>query len=209
MPVTDDYLAFLDTETGGLTPGKSCVIEVATILTDHQLVEVGRYEAKIKLRPGDVVGTEAAKINGYDPAVWEEEGVPFSDYQEWLERKIPRGSVAIPVGHNVGFDRDMIDLGYYKPYGKFCQLSYNKVATVGIAMALKVAGVIDVPNVKLSTVSAALGIEHSRAHSAMADLLVAKAIFERTASFFRRAAKVAASAAPILLLTLRCVWGGM
>lgn len=209
MPVTEDYLAFLDTETGGLTPGKSCVIEVATVLTDLRLVEVGRFEAKIKLRHGDVVGEEAAKINGYDAELWEEEGVPFSEYQDWLERKIPRGSVAIPVGHNVGFDRDMIDLGYYKPSRRFCPLSYHKVDTVGIAMALKIAGVIDVPNVKLTTVSAALGIEHGKAHSAMADLLVSKAIFERCANFFRRAARAVSAVVPILLLTLRCVWGGM
>lgn len=188
MPVTDDYLAFLDTETGGLVPGKDCVIEIATILTDLRLVEVGRIEMKVKLRAHDLVGTEAARVNGYTPEGWKD-APPFGEWQSWMEKKIPRGSVAIPVGHNVGFDRDMIDLGYYKPFNRFLPLSYHKIDTVGLAMALKVAGVIDVPNVKLTTLSAALGIEHSRAHNAMADLLVSKAIFERTSAFFGRAAK--------------------
>ncbi len=193
MPVHDDYLAFLDTETGGLVPGKDPVIEVATILTDLDLKEIGRFEAKIQLRPGDVVSPEAAVINGYDPIVWTREAVPMAQYRGFLSRYIPRGSVAVPVGHNVSFDRDMIDQGYFKPGGFFCPLSYHKVDTVGLAMALKLAGVIRCENVKLTSVSAALGIEHGKAHTAMADLLVSKQIFERAVRFFKRASLVKAS----------------
>lgn len=187
MPVSDDFLAFLDTETGGLEPGRDPVIEVATILTDLELNEVGRFEAKIQLRPGDVVSPEAARLNGYDPDVWAREAVPMGEYRAFLSRHIPRGSVAVSIGHNVPFDRDMIDKGYFKPAGWFCPLSYHKVDTVGIAMALKLAGVIRCADVKLTSVSAALGIEHGKAHTAMADCLVAKEIFERTVRFFRRA----------------------
>lgn len=74
MPApTENYLAFLDTETGGLTPGKDPVIEIATILADLEGKELARFESKISLRPGDVVSPEAAKINGYSPDVWSRE----------------------------------------------------------------------------------------------------------------------------------------
>jgi exonuclease I len=187
MPVSDDFLAFLDTETGGLEPGRDPVIEVATILTDLELNEVGRFCQKIQLRPGDVVSPEAARLNGYDPDVWAREAVPMAEYRAFLSRNIPRGSVAVCVGHNVPFDRDMIDKGYYKPTGLFCPLSYHKVDTVGLAMALKLAGVINTQDVKLTSVSRALKIEHSQAHTALSDCLVAKEIFERTVRFFKRA----------------------
>jgi len=70
MPPTEKFLAFLDTETGGLTAGKDPVIEIATILEDLAGHEIARFEEKIMLRAGDVVSPEAANVNGYDDAVW-------------------------------------------------------------------------------------------------------------------------------------------
>ena len=176
MPVSEDFLAFLDTETGGVTPGKDPVIEIATILTDHQFHEIDRIEMKVQLRPGDVVQPEAARVNGYTPEAWAKEARPFGEWKAWLSRRVPYGSVAIPVGHNVGFDRDMIDLGYYKP--QFCPLSYRKIDTLTLAMCLRLSGSIHVADVKLGTVAKALGIEHANAHGAMSDALAAKGIFE-------------------------------
>lgn len=186
MPVTEDFYAFLDTETGGLIPGQSPIIEIATILTDLNLREVSRFEAKIQLRDGDVVSPEAARVNGYTPAAWKD-ALLFEEYKMFLIRNIRRGQVAIPVGHNVGFDRDMIDQGYYKPAAQFCPLGYRKIDTLSLAMTLRAAGIIKVPDCKLGTVAAALGIPSGRAHSAMADALVAKAIFERFIGYLDRA----------------------
>jgi len=188
MAMIEDYLAFLDTETGGLTPGKDPVIEVACILTKLDMSEVGRFEAKIQLRPGETVNPKAAEINGYHPDIWEREAVPFEGFKTFLKRNIPYGHVAIPAGHNVGFDMDMIRDGYYKPTHEFCPISYRKIDTIAIAMAMKIAGVIEVPNVKLTTVSKALGIAHEKAHSAMSDTLVVKELFSRAVNVFRRIA---------------------
>jgi DNA polymerase III epsilon subunit-like protein len=162
-------------------------------------VKVGEHYQKVALRGGDLVSTEAAKINGYDAEVWKREAKPFDDFKIFLTRKLPMGSVAIPVGHNVGFDRDMIDLSYYKKGGRnqFLPLSYRKVDTIALAMTLRVAGVIDVPDVRLGTIAAALGIPAGKAHTAMDDCLVAKALFERFVAFLKRAkvAKVEAASA--------------
>lgn len=187
MGVTESFLAFLDTETGGLVPGRDPIIEIATILTDMNLKELARFEAKIQLRGGDVVSPEAAAINGYDPEIWAREAVPFQEYIDFLIQRIPRGHVAVPIGHNVGYDRDMIEQGYYKPRRLFLPLGYRKVDTVSLCMVLRTSGMIDVPDVKLPTITKALGIEHGRAHSAMADCLAAKAIYERFNTFFRLA----------------------
>jgi DNA polymerase III alpha subunit (gram-positive type) len=195
MPVREAFLAFVDTETGGTTPGKDPVIEVATILTDLKRREIARFESKIQLRAGDVVSAEAAAINGYTAEVWAREARPFSTYINFLKAHVPYGTVAIPVGHNVGFDRDMIDLGYYKPMRAFCPLSYRKADTLSLAMALRCAGVIECEDLKLVTVAKAMGIETPAAHRAMADCETAKTIFERAIDMFAESAARRATAA--------------
>lgn len=182
----EKYFAFMDTETGGLEPGKSPVIEVATILTDLELNEIARFEAKIKLLPGQTVDPKAAAVNGYTPEDWKD-AVHFDEYKRFLMHHIKMRTVAMPVGYNVRFDREMIDQGYYKPYSQFCPLGYRVVECMSLAAVLKVAGVIQVPDLKLQTVLAALGIPPGKAHSAMSDTLGAKEIFERFVRFVKRA----------------------
>ena len=133
---------------------------------------------QLQSRPGDAVSPEAARINGYDPAVWAKEAKPWTDYQLFLAKHIPYGSVAIPVGHNVGFDRDMLDLGYFKKSGSFFPLSYHKVDTVGLACALRTAGHIRCENLKLQTVAMALGFECEFVHQAMADCELSRQVYQ-------------------------------
>jgi len=175
--IKETMLAFLDTETGGLMPGRHPVLEIATILTDFKLKEIARMEMKITPRPGDEIDPAAARVNGYRPELWLD-AVSFSVWQDWLSRHFPYGTVAIPVGHNVKFDRDMIDLGYYKNHKRFCPLSYHMIDTVSIACALKVSGRINPPNLKLKSVAEALGIKNPAEHRAMGDCETSMKIFK-------------------------------
>lgn len=183
MALIEDYLAFVDTETSGLIPGLHRVIEVATILTDLQLQEIARFDARIEVPDDHIVSDEAAAINGFDRELWRSTSIPFEAYVRFL-RCIPYGHVAIPVGHNVGFDRDMLRSHYGK---RFFPLSYHQIDTVGLACAMKVAGIFKSENLKLTTITEALGIPHTVKHRAMSDCEAARGIFLRSVAYFKDA----------------------
>ena len=185
MALTEDVLCFLDTETSGLVPGRHRVLEVAAILTDLAGVELARHEQRVLVPVDHQVDPEAARVNGYDPVLWGETAKPFSHFAAFLKDQIPYGHAAIPVGHNVGFDRRMIAESHYG--SAFCPLSYHLIDTVCLAGVLRAARVIDVPNLKLATVSAALGIPHEKKHRAMGDCEAARGIFDRCVALVRAA----------------------
>ncbi len=56
--------AWLDCEFGGLNPREHDITEVAVIVTDDRLVELGSKEWKIRARP-ERISAEAARISGY------------------------------------------------------------------------------------------------------------------------------------------------
>ena len=176
MALQEDLLAFLDTETTGLEEGVEEVCEIATIITDLNLKEVARIEMKVQVEK--VVPPQVAAINGYDKQVWEEEAKPFSVWMDWISKQVSFGHVAIPIGHNVGYDYNMIKLKYYKPKKKFFPLSYHKVDTVGFALVLRMVGILKSDNLKLATVTKALNIKHENTHRAMSDCEASKALFE-------------------------------
>jgi len=177
-PPKETMLIFEDCETTGLVPGVDEVIEVASLLTDLNMKEVSRFHEKIKFDTSKMT-KGAAEKNHYDPKEWAFDAVPFYEYSHWLEKNIPFGSVATPIGHNPKFDRDIIWEGYYKPTNAFFKWGYRVVDTAAIAMGFRVAGIIQVENVKLATVADALDIDQGQSHTAWDDMLTSKAIFEK------------------------------
>src|SRR4030095_10281443 len=110
MVLTESCLASTDPETTGLSPADE-IIELACILTDLELKEVGRWQGKFK--PGRPVHPGAAALTGYAAATWEREAVPFRSFIEWSKPpRIPFGHAAVPVGHNVIFDQPRIEAAF-------------------------------------------------------------------------------------------------
>lgn len=181
MALAETMLAFLDTETTGLEHGKDQVVEVAVILTQFDLTEIARYDKKIK--PTIPVDPIAAGINGYNKEEWDRDGVEFSDFDLFLRKHIPFGSIAIPVGHNIGFDMGILRGWHFK--NKFCPFSYHQVDTVSLVTVLKTKGKLNTPNLKLVTVAKALNLKNQPTHRAMADSLASMELYVRFEEFLR------------------------
>ena len=178
MPVSEGFYLFEDLETTGLVEGKDEPIEIASWLFDMKWNSVAKFYAKIQFDRSKMT-PEAAEINHYNPEVWDREAIPYFKYDSWMKQNIPYPYVAIPIGHNVSYDRGILFHRHYKPTGAFMKWALHMIDTVGIALNLKAAGIIDVPDVKLETVVAALKIKvDAPPHSALGDMLKAKAIFD-------------------------------
>jgi oligoribonuclease (3'-5' exoribonuclease) len=109
--VPDYAFAFLDCEFGGLDPELHDITEVAVIVTDYRLAELGSGEWKVRARP-DRISAEAAEISGYDPAVWAAEARPLREVLAAVAALCPPGKTVVPAGQNVRMDVTFLERAY-------------------------------------------------------------------------------------------------
>jgi DNA polymerase III epsilon subunit-like protein len=113
----DFAFAFLDCEFGGLDPELHDITEIGVILTDDQLVESGEAQWRVKARP-ERISDEAAKMFGYDPALW---AVAPGVRQVLTEvaDMLPKDKIVVPAGQNVRMDVLFLERAY-----KSCKIPY-------------------------------------------------------------------------------------
>jgi oligoribonuclease (3'-5' exoribonuclease) len=109
--VADYAFAFMDCEFGGLDPERHDITEVAVIVTDYRLVELGSKEWKVRARP-ERISAEAAELSGYDAAVWAAEARPVREVLTELAALLPAGRVVVPAGQNVRMDVTFLERAY-------------------------------------------------------------------------------------------------
>jgi len=153
-------LAFLDTETTGLVPGRHEVIEVAVMVGDRLYHWMVRPE-----RLGDAE-PKALEVNGYarSPERWE----GARTMKEVGPEIMAALKGAVVVGHNVGFDLDML-AGHMRKVGLNPHLPYHKVDTVTLAYTRLAPLGLD--KLSLDTIRAFLGWSKEEAHTAVKDVM--------------------------------------
>ena len=159
--------AFLDCEFGGLDPELHDITEVAVIVTDYRLVELGEAEWKVKAR-AERISAEAAAISGYDPAAWRDAPGVRQVLTEFAAM-LPAGKTVVPAGQNVRMDVQFLERAY-----KNCGIPYPfdyhviDLATLFYAWSLVAGETVAALSLRQAAVTAGL-MDGQVAHRAMAD----------------------------------------
>ena len=160
--------AFLDCEFGGLDSELHDITEIGVIVTDYRLAECGTGEWKVICRP-DRLTPEAAELFGYDPKVWEEQGVPLRRALTELAALLPKGKTVVPAGQNVRMDVLFLERGF-----KSCGIPYPfdyhviDLATLYYSWSLVAGQTVPALSLRQAARSAGL-IDGAITHRALAD----------------------------------------
>ncbi len=129
IPISERPLAFIDTETTGLDPATHEVIEVA-IVKEWPDGRVEYYQSLIRPAKIELAHPKALEINGYaaNPDRW----LVAPRMGEVVDLISGTLQGCVLVGHNVGFDIDMLSASF-KNAGWNPKLPYHKVDTVTLA----------------------------------------------------------------------------
>jgi oligoribonuclease (3'-5' exoribonuclease) len=167
--VANFHFAFIDMEFGGLDPELHDITEIAVILTDYRLAELGQKEWKVRAR-ADRITREAAVISGYDAKVWAAEAVPVRQALEELSALLPKGVTVVPAGQNVRMDVQFLERSY-----KSCELPYPfdyhviDLATLFYVWSLVAGHTVPALSLRQAATHAGL-VEGGVEHRAMADI---------------------------------------
>lgn len=107
---------FYDTETTGLSPAFDQIVQFAAIVTDDNLIEVERFEARCRLRPHIVPSSEAMEVTGISIETLTDQSLPTSyELALQLAELFERWGPAVFIGHNtIGFDEEFVRQLFYQ-----------------------------------------------------------------------------------------------
>ncbi len=159
--------AFLDCEFGGLDPELHDITEVAVIVTDYRLVELGQGEWRVAARP-DRITDEAAKIFGYDAELWAK-APPIRQVLQGVTDLLPKGKTIVPAGQNVRMDVNFLERAW-KSCGMPYPFDYHVVDLASLFYAWSLVAGETVQGLSLRQAATTAGLlEGSTPHRALAD----------------------------------------
>jgi oligoribonuclease (3'-5' exoribonuclease) len=159
--------AWMDCEFGGLDPELHDITEIAAIITDYRLVELGAREWKVRARP-ERISPEAAAISGYTAEAWVD-AVPLRRVLAELGELLPPGMTVVPAGQNVRMDVQFLERAY-KSCGVPFPFDYHVIDLATLFFAWSLVNGEIVPALSLRQAASMAGlIDGAVPHRAMAD----------------------------------------
>lgn len=165
-------LAFIDTETTGLNPDTSTVVEFAVITTDEKGSELTVWQTKIKPTQKELedANPKALAVNGFSVEKWKDAPSMAEIGPSILS--ILEGHTL--VGHNVGFDETMLNASLSRS-GITKQVPYRKIDTQILVMEHLFP--LGLKKASMDSVRRFLGWSESGSHTAMKDAQDAMKLF--------------------------------
>jgi DNA polymerase III alpha subunit (gram-positive type) len=168
-------LCFIDVETTGSIFGYHEIVDVGVVKTlagGKQVVK--KWHRRVRPMHPDRITPQAARLNGYDPKLWESTSV--SSTEVWKEfNHLTSGCVA--VCHNPSFDRPFISIAARQSGVDELELDYHWIGTESLAWPLYIRGLVG--GLSLGKLSTHFGLPkeplpHTAIHGAMACLEIYK-----------------------------------
>lgn len=150
----------IDVETGGLDDREHSILTLGAAIWTDGVVDSETFHMHI-LEEELSVTPEALKVNGITQEQINQGMTPgfvVSAFEQWLHGKGIYGRATLG-GHNIaGFDMGFMKR-LYKLAGKKLPFDYHVLDTMSVALLLKFAGRLPVPNVRLDTLCSHFGIK--------------------------------------------------
>ena len=163
--------ATFDLETGGLAADKNPVLEIAIVVMNHELEEIGEYTSLIKPYGDLVIQPQALQANGLTLEQLQnapDSGVVAKEIAAFLKKFKVGKDKPVLCGHNIDkFDIPFLDNYLAAHKVKLADL-VNTDFTIDTMWWSRIKWT-ESPNYKLGTCVQRLGIELVNAHRAVAD----------------------------------------
>ena len=193
-------LLFLDTETTGTEWVKHGVIQIAGIVDIDGEV---KKEFNFKCRPFkgqllDPKAMELHKLTREELATWPDPKEAYQELLKVLDGFVDRYSKEdkfYMVGQNTKFDYDFMNK-FFKLNQNFYfygYVFYHLIDLIQMSCLFRVAGIVNVPNMKLETMAKYFGIP-LEAHKAENDIKATRALFYKYLEMVKGLPKVVAAA---------------
>ena len=173
-------LLAIDTETGGLEPGRDALLSIAAVLEDGSWCHLRILPPRQWWRLGrrQTVNAGAVKVNGFSEKKWRAAGAVELDVARWqfglwLSAQCDRLAVTgfQPLAHNAGFDRAFVEafLAPQKKGGRRGPLDRRWDCSCSALSFARHAGLVACKDASLDSLCAVSGTEREQPHDALSD----------------------------------------
>lgn len=180
---SDKRFVFIDTETGGIVPGKHSLLSMGVIIWEAGQGILDQKEYFIKSEKY-VFTKEAQRINKFDEIEHNKEaespGIIIKEFLSFLRQYFPE-DIYIPLaGHNVQFDINFLKTFFSENNRSFNQyFSHRVIDTYSVYKTLILAGLID-ENINSShDAFNYFGIQVKQRHDALSDCIATVELYEK------------------------------
>ena len=193
---------FYDFETSSSNKHWGQIIQVGAILTNDNLEELDRYEARCRLSPGIIPEAMALIVNKSSPKMLKEANLSHYEMIRQFVETLKRWGTATYIGFNsIEFDEEFLRSTLFQTL-EYPYLTSTNGNTRGDVLTLARAANLYYPNTlknsinpkgnavyKLDQMAPLNGIEHGDAHSAIGDVIatlgVAKIISKKAPNVWK------------------------
>jgi DNA polymerase-3 subunit epsilon len=187
-----DTILFIDTETGGIQPGKNSLLSLALVVWEESKIKASE---EILINDGVLDVTEKAlEINGIDLEEHKKKAVSpavaLQQFDDFIKANFPADEKIVLGGHNITFDVNFLNAFLAaNNYNYHQRFSHRFIDTASILFYLYLTGKLKRKVNSSQQAFEYFGITVEGRHTALGDALATAQLFSRLISILDRDSK--------------------